>query len=134
MPDVPWSASPLDLVAELRRQVTGLVAHIDTTGKPVPDHVNPARHRLPGPVWHPVPGWTVRVIHDGESLLDSVYLTTPHMYAGTDFDAYRVAAVRRIAMAMLAACDAADARMAGVVVLGGRDLPEYGNCQDACHD
>ncbi|MEU4229417.1 hypothetical protein AB0F17_34415 [Nonomuraea sp. NPDC026600] len=132
MPDLPGGgpASPLELVAELRRQVSGLVAHIDTASKPSPDHA--AGHRLPGPVWHPVPGWTVRLIHD-EGMPDSVYVTTPHMYGSSDFDAYRAAAVRRIAMAMLAACDAADARMAGVAVLG-RDLPEHGDCREVCHD
>ncbi|MEV0149081.1 MULTISPECIES: hypothetical protein [unclassified Nonomuraea] len=133
MADDLRQCDPLELVAELRRQVSGLVAHIDTTGRPAPDHINDRTHRLPGSVWHPAPGWTVRTVND-ESDLDTVFLTTPHMFDVSDFDAYRVASMRRVAMAMLAACDVAEQRVAGVVVLGGRDQPEHGECGGACRD
>lgn len=121
----------LRTVAELRRQVHGLVAHLDTTARPAPDHVNPPDHRMPGPVWHPAPGWTARVI-DNDGMPDIIHLTTPDALYPNDMSAVRVAAVRRIAMAWLAACDVADERMQGVVVLGGRDKHEPAGCGGAC--
>ncbi|MEV8636860.1 hypothetical protein AB0395_34980 [Streptosporangium sp. NPDC051023] len=131
--NAPTLTDPLQMMAELRRHVSGLLAHIDTTGRPTPDHVNPDDHRLPGPVWHPASNWTIRVIDSG-STPDVVYVTTPGAFHPSDFDATRIAATRRIAMAMamLAACDYADHRLAGVTFIGGRDAPEHGNCGQAC--
>ncbi|GIH95340.1 hypothetical protein ACFFMN_23550 [Planobispora siamensis] len=127
----PRLERPLEMLAELRRHVSGLLACIDTSGRPVPDHVNPADHRLPGPVWHPAPGWTVRVI-DNDPMPDVVHVSTPDAMHPSDFAAARISAARRIAMALLAACDHADARLAGVTFIGGPDATEHGDCGRAC--
>lgn len=122
---------PLELAAELRRQLVELVGHIDATGRPAPDHINAPDHRLPGQVWHPDAGWTIRTVHD--EFPDTVYLTTPHNLDPSEIIAYQVSTMRRIAMAMLAACDATEQRQAGVLVFRRNEL-EHGECGGACRD
>lgn len=116
---------PLHVAAELRRQVASIVAQLDT--RPWPDHINPRDHRLPGPVWHPDPAWTVRCVDRPDDDDPAVFITTPDAMFPTDFRALPIAAARRFAAAVLAACDHAERRRDGVV-MGGWDMYEADDC------
>lgn len=92
-------------LAEIRREVAGLLGDIDTRVRPKPDRIDPGP-RLPGPVWEPAIGWTIRVI-DPDETPASVFVCHPHMWDDDIVPADPIDA-RRIGMAWLAAADWAD--------------------------
>lgn len=121
---------PRDTIGELRRQLRELLAEADTTELPKPDRINPADHAMPGPQWEittphvhgrrtVLDRWLVRAVSDA-SLADAVYLSSPDDSHAEDVRALRVEEARRLAMALLAACDHADGVREGVAYLADR--------------
>jgi hypothetical protein len=111
-------------LGELRRHLHHLVALADTGERPRPTRINDANHPMPGQEWKVVEDvasnlphiWWVRTCEDPESSdINAVYLSTPESMApGHDFDCIRTPDARRLALAILAACDRADHIAAGV--------------------
>lgn len=110
--------STAEAIGAIRDQLAGLVSRIDTSEIPRPDAIEDALGAS-GPVWKPTDGWAVRCVDDGHSRPACVYLSSPEHYGG-DVTAEEVAAARRIAMAILAACDWADGLASGVTQLDAR--------------
>ncbi|TQN30588.1 hypothetical protein FHX37_0470 [Haloactinospora alba] len=119
-----------DTIGDLRRQLRELLAEADTTELPTPDRINPSDHPMPGPQWEitaphmygrraALDRWLVRSLSDA-SLADAVYLSTPDDSHVEDVQALRVDEARRVAMALLAACDHADGTREGVAYLADR--------------
>lgn len=122
-------------LAEVRRELALLVAMADTAERPKPDVINPPGHAMPGLEWRvaqdvPVdrrrpPLWLVRTVDDPE-FPDSIYVAQPDPYrtydwlSALDFAAMTTMDGRRLAMAILAACDRADHLTAGVTRLQDR--------------
>lgn len=118
----------LDLVADLRQEVAGLVAKIDTIGPPPPpDEYRSHDDYNPGPAWIPVTipsgrQWIVRIIAESEAI-GTVFVATPDAPCrdrDPDLLALDPTQARRLAMALLAAADRADTDMAGVIRLNSR--------------
>lgn len=105
-------------LAILRDQLASLVSRIDTAELPQPDGIEDALGAT-GPVWNPAKGWTIRCVDDDRSRPASVYLSSPEHFGG-DVTAEGIADARRIAMAILAACDWADGIANGVTQLNAR--------------
>ncbi|RZF02894.1 hypothetical protein [Streptomyces albidoflavus] len=119
---------PLDNIplGEIRRHLHHLVALADTGERPRPTRINGADHPMPGQEWVVVEDVTSRAPHtwwvrtaEGSDRTDAaIYLSTPESMApGEDYDSVRTADARRIALAILAACDRADHLHAGVTRL-----------------
>jgi len=89
-------------LAEIRQEVAALLGDIDTRVTPAPDRIDTGH--LPGPVWEPTDGWTVRVVDDSDPC---VYITHPHVW-DDDILPHDPVTARRIGMALLAAADWAD--------------------------
>ncbi|MGA5182992.1 hypothetical protein [Streptomyces pseudogriseolus] len=120
---------PIDDIplGEIRRHLHHLVALADTGERPRPTRINGPDHPMPGQEWVIVEDvdsrvphtWWVRTAEDDHGRdIAAIYLSTPESMApGDDFDCVRTADARRIALAILAACDRADHLAAGVTRL-----------------
>jgi hypothetical protein len=99
----------VDQLAAIRQEAAGLVADIDTCVKPRPTHVVPPGQKLPGPVWEPAPGWTVRVIDPDEDGPCAVFVDHVQTWVlPNDLEAITPDTARRIGTALLAAADRAE--------------------------
>lgn len=93
-----------DVIADLRLRIASLLGLIDSGTKPEPHGVIPPEERNAGPVWKPGGKWRIRAVDEDD---DSIYVTTPLDWDG-DFSALSLEEGRRLAMAILAACDWAE--------------------------
>jgi hypothetical protein len=116
------SDSTAQAIETIRNQLAGMLSQIDSSAQPRPDEVNPPDHKLPGPVWHPDKDWVVRCVDDDDPGpgLPCIYITPPHLYHDGDIEAIDTHHARKLAMAILAACDWADGLAQGVTQLDGR--------------
>ncbi|MEU9752207.1 hypothetical protein AB0D90_03600 [Streptomyces althioticus] len=114
-------------LGEIRRHLHHLVALADTSERPRPTAINGPDHPMPGQEWVIVEDVASRVPHtwwirtaedvDGRAV-PTIYLSTPESMApGQDFDCVRTSDARRVALAILAACDRADHLAAGITRL-----------------
>lgn len=119
-------------LADMREHLAELVALANTAEKPAPTRYNTSPHSLPGPQWivPNTPGrediayrdhWSVIACTDPEARTDppAVLVGTPHSLEG-DHVAVPVPRARRLAMAVLAACDESERIAAGVPSLAAR--------------
>lgn len=119
---VPRTADEVAL-GDLRSMLVEMVALAQTADKPRPTSVNRAPHPMPGHEWavdarmhHTVydhyrrerAGWLVRATDDPDDA-DCIFVSTPDAMDGEDFMAVPTTSARQLAMALLAACDRADA-------------------------
>jgi hypothetical protein len=118
----------IDAVGAIRDQLAGLLSQIDSSAKPRPDKLNPPDHRLPGPEWHPEKrlvrdqraAWIIRCIDNDPTPPTCIFITSPESVCDTDFSALPTEDARKLAMAILAACDWADGLAAGATQLDKR--------------
>jgi hypothetical protein len=116
-------------LAELRAELRELVALAGAAEKPKPDYALPAKHGMaPGHEWvidyraHDLYDqtrlWQV-LVRDADDVADCVYIHTPDSMIG-DYVCAPTLEARRLAMAILAACDRAEELSAGVTHLDAR--------------
>ncbi|MEU0237746.1 hypothetical protein ABZ234_08645 [Nocardiopsis sp. NPDC006198] len=111
-------------LAQMRSTLRAMLADLDTLDRPAP-----TRHTPAGPVWEvreslPRPStWRVRA-HEGEGgLIDWQLPESERISAATlpgDWSMLTVLDARRVAAALLAACDYAEESAQGVVALRAR--------------
>jgi hypothetical protein len=112
---------------KIRSRLAELIAIADTAERPKPTRVNPADHPMPGQEWtvveqqHPYTTrqfpWVIRAVDDPE-YAGTIYLSTPDSTnPGEDFQPVDLTDARRIALAILAACDRSDHVLYGVTRL-----------------
>lgn len=110
-------------IAQLRAELVSLASLAGTAELPKPTVVNDAWHPMPGPEWqvnYPCEygkpdsyrRYAVRVV-DNDDVADAAYISTPGHMPG-DFTPGTTTELRQYAMAILAACELADHRTAGV--------------------
>ena len=121
-------------LAEVRSELSRLVAMADSAERPKPDVINPAGHAMPGHEWQIAqyvyaptlrpPLWVVRTADDSDTP-HAVYVAQPDPYVRyeghePDFISMLPLDARRLAMALLAAADRAEHLSAGVPRLEDR--------------
>jgi hypothetical protein len=117
--DEESGVSEIDPIALLRDQVAGFLSQLDMGQKPRPSKVHESNSEMPGPEWTPAEGWTVRCVDDGVPP-PAVFINLPGMYSSGDLIATRTTEARRVAMAILAACDWADGLASGVAQIDSK--------------
>ena len=115
-------------VSDLREHLRELLALAETSDKPRPTNILKGSHPMPGQEWaidaympkklfdsykRERSGWLVRAVDDAADS-DCVFISTPDAMDAEDFMAVPTTTARQLAMAILAACDRADAVAAGV--------------------
>lgn len=133
------SADDLSL-KDIRAELHRLVAIADSAERPKPDAINPPEHGMAGHEWRVAqdapfaaspPLWIVRAVDDSETS-DCIYVAQPDPYVKydwerqLDFVPMRPTDARRLAMALLAASDRADAVNHGVASLNARRTAKAG--------
>lgn len=116
-------------LSELRAELRELVALAGAADKPKPDYELPPKHGMaPGHEWvidyraHDLYDqtrlWQV-LVRNSDEVADCVYIHTPDSMPG-DYVCAPTLEARRLAMAILAACDRAEEQSAGVTHLDAR--------------
>jgi hypothetical protein len=105
------SVSALEIAAQLRVEVESLAAQLGTLTPPVaPDEITHVGGK--GPIWNAIDGdpvyrypWRVRAIDDEAGEGNYVYVHHPRTSDPSDYTCLTVTEARRLALALLAACD-----------------------------
>lgn len=128
------SADDLSL-AEVRQELHRLVALADSAERPAPTRINPSDHPMPGHEWSVTAhmpkalidhyyrrerdGWLIRATDSAEDG-EFIYVSTPDAMDAEDFMPIPTPSARKLATALLAACDRADAVRLNVSSLAAR--------------
>jgi hypothetical protein len=121
-------------LSELRAELRELVALAGAAEKPKPNYALPPKHGMgPGHEWvidyraHDLHDqtrlWQV-LVRDADDVADCIYIHTPDSMVG-DYVCAPTLEARRLAMAILAACDRAEELSAGVTHLDGRRIRKH---------
>jgi hypothetical protein len=95
----------LEALSVLRSRVAELLDLIDTSVLPDPHGIIPPGERRAGVVWKPGGKWRIRVLDDDSAKGEFVYVTNPELAEYGDFEAMTLAEARKLAMALLSACN-----------------------------
>nr|WP_192963599.1 hypothetical protein [Streptomyces sp. W9] len=132
MVSIPKQPGDNVTIGDLRGHLVELLALAETSEKPRPTRVHPAEHAMPGQEWaveahmpkvvydhfyrRERDGWLIRAT-DAVDDADCIFISTPDAMDAEDFMAVPTTSARQLAMAILAACDRADAVRTGTTSL-----------------